>query len=189
MPDKDISLIPTEYGKGKGISQALFSKWGILGIVLVVLSLAVYGGLVFYNKSLKQDLIPLKDRVEELNQQRDKQFEERVKTLDNSLKDLKIILENHIYWSNLFSIISQLTVPQVSFSTLNSNTKSKDNYVSISVAGKTTGYTYLAKQIRSFEQSQLISNVKVGGISLGTAGGIEFLMTINFKEDILTQNE
>jgi len=179
---KEISLIPKEHKK-EGILAIIVSRLGILAIISVILSLSVYGGLNFYKKGLQDDLVSLKNQARELNQQRDKNFEEEVKSLDQTLKDLKIILKNHIFWSKLFSLIEELAVPQVAFSEF-SGSLAKDGPL-IKVLGETSGYTYLAKQIRSLEQHALISAPKVGNISLSTKGGIEFELIINFAKDIL----
>jgi len=119
----------------------------------------------------------LKNQARELNQQRDRDFEEGVKSLDQTLKNLKTILKNHLFWSNLFSLIEEF------FSEF-SGSLAKDGPL-IKVLGETSGYTYLAKQIRSLEQHALISAPKVGNISLSTKGGIEFELIINFAKDIL----
>jgi len=182
MP-QEISLIPKERKERKGLLMLIGSKLGILAMALIILSLLIYGGLTFYKNRLEEDLFLLKTRIEELNQNRDRNFEKEVKSLDQALKNLKIILQNHVYWSNLFSVIEKLVVPQVTFSEFSSKIEKGDSVVSM--AGETSGYTYLAKQIRSFEQHSLISGSKVRNISLGTKGGIEFEMDIIFKRGVL----
>ena len=70
MPE-DIGLIPKGYGKDKVGFKTIFSKIGILLIGLSVLSLIVYGGLFYYNKSLTEKLSELRTQAEEINRQRD----------------------------------------------------------------------------------------------------------------------
>ena len=180
----EISLIPGEYKGKKRIISTLISKWSVLVIILIMLSLLIYGGLIFYKKELEKDLSSFQDVVDELNKKRDKDFEERAMSLDGALKDLKVILKNHVYWSDLFSKLETLTVPEVVFSEFDSALE-KDGSIKTELKGQTAGYTYLAKQIRSFEQEQVISGVEIEKISLGTEGGIEFNMTVIFEKDVL----
>lgn len=182
--EKEISLIPTDY-KGEGVGVApILSKIGILVIVLLILSILAYGGLTFYNKSLNTHFEEVKGQVAELDKQRDKDFEKEIESLDRGLKNLKTVLKNHYYWSNLFSKLEELTVPLVSFSGF-AGQLTEDNLVNVVLAGKTAGYTYLAKQMTSFSQDELVSGVKVSRITLDTKGGVKFDLEINFLKDIL----
>lgn len=180
----DISLIPKDYKEKKIGSETIFSKIGIFVFVLVALSLLIYGGLFFYNKSLGAQIIELQTQIKEAKKQRDVDFEKEAIPLERALRGLKTILKNHFYWSNVFSKFEKLIVPQISFSDFN-GTIEKDGSVNLSLSGKTAGYTYLAKQMVSFSQEELVSDIKVSGIKLGTEGGIEFGLNISFKKDIL----
>ena len=181
----DISLIPKEYKAGFSF-KTIFSKIGTFAAVLVLLGLLVYGGLFLYNKSLKVNLEDLQNQAEELNKKRDVDFEKKVILLEKALGNLKIVLKNHLYWSNLFSELGQLTVPQVSFSDFRGTIES-DGSITLSLKGSVPGYTYLAKQMVSFGQEKLVSNIEASGINLGTQGGIEFTLNVNFLKDILLE--
>ena len=179
----DISLIPKDYKKGLSI-EAIFSKIGIFVFALVIIGLLIYGGLVFYNKSLVKDIKETENKIKELNDQKDKDFEKGAVSLDKALNSLKNILKNHLYWSNVFSKFEKTTVPQVVFSNF-SGSINQDGSVALSLNGKTSGYTYLAKQMVSFGQEKMVSGIELSGISISSQGGIEFVLNINFSKDIL----
>jgi len=181
----EISLIPKNY-KGKTELGTIFSKIGILILVLVIISLSVYAGLFFYEKSLNKQVEKIQSQIEEINKQRDIEFEKETISLEKNLKELKIILKNHLYWSNIFSKIENLVVPQVIFSKLEGDTKS-DGSADLTLEGKTLGYTYLAKQMVSFSQDDMVSNVEVSKINVADQGGIEFNLNINFIKNILSR--
>lgn len=183
MPE-DIGLIPKGYGKEKAGFKTIFSKIGILLIGLLVLSLVVYGSLLYYNKSLTNQLSELQTQTEEINKQRDTEFEGKVISLEAALNSLNKILKNHLYWSNVFSKFESLTLPQVNFSNFSANLKD-DGSVNLTLSGSASGYTYLAKQLVSFSQDELVSNIGLSGISLGTEGGISFGLSVEFLGDIL----
>jgi len=104
--------------------------------------------------------------------------------LDKSLKGLKEILKNHLYWSNLLSKIENLTLSQVNFSKF-SGQLNKNNSVDLIFSGKSPGYSLLAKQMVSFNEDGSVSSLDVSELSLGTKGGIEFELNINLPKDIL----
>lgn len=184
----DISLIPKEYKKTKvGFGRAI-SKIGTIAIILVILALLVYGGLLFYSSKLEENIDSIQAQIKELNQQRDEEFEKEVISVDKTLKNLKTVFKNHLYWSNIFSTIEELTVPEVGFTGFSGNI-SESNSVNISLTGRTSGYTYLAKQMVSFQEDDSISGVTVAGIALSTEGGIEFTLNINFSEGSLLQKK
>ena len=90
----DITLIPKDYKEKIG-AKTIFSKIGILAFVLLILSLLAYGGLFFLKKSLGSQLVDLHGQIEELDGQKDEEFEERVISLEKALESLKTILSNH----------------------------------------------------------------------------------------------
>lgn len=186
MPN-EISLIPKEYKEKAGFG-AVFSKMGILIFVLLIFAILVYGGLFFYGRSLNNQSNELQKNLEDLNKKRDIAFEKEVISLEKTLKSLKTALKNHIYWSALFAKFEKLTVPQVSFSKFNGELKD-DGSPSLLLKGKTSGYSYLAKQMVVLANDPLVSDIKVVGISLGTEGGIDFSLSINFVKDILLKQK
>lgn len=180
----EITLIPKDYKKEKVSLESVFSKAGILVVILIFLSLLVYGGLFFYNRSLSGQLSTLQGQIEEIDKQRDEKFEKEVVSLEKVLKNLKIILKNHFYWTNIFSALENLAVPQLSFSDFSGKVE-VDGSVNLLLKGKTMGYTYLAKQMLSLSQEELVSKIELLGVTLGTEGGLEFSLNVIFLKDIL----
>ncbi|GAF89241.1 unnamed protein product, partial [marine sediment metagenome] len=144
----DLSLIPKDYKAKTGLST-IFPKIGILILVLLILSLLAYGGLFFLKGSLDSQLADLQNQIDELDEQKDEKFEKEVISLEKTLTSLKTILKNHFYWSNLVSKLGSLTVPQITFSSLDGRLE-EDGSISLILDGKSPGYTYLAKQMVSF---------------------------------------
>lgn len=182
MPE--VSLIPKDYKKEKISLESIFSKMGILIVVLVGLGLLGYVGLFFHSKSLNKQLQTLQGEIQKIDEQKDEVFEKEAVSLERVLKNLKTILKSHFYWSSFFSKFENLTVPQVSFSDFN-GALDEDGFLTLMLAGKTSGYTYLAKQMKSFSQERFVSDINVSGINLSTEGGIEFNLNIIFSKDIL----
>jgi len=178
-----ISLIPKDY-KAKTKVKLTFSKAGILIGGLIILSLLFYGGLLVYNRSLDKQLEVIQTHIEEVNKERDIEFEKEVILLEMSLKNLREILKNHLYWSNILSKIENLTLSQMSFSKF-SGQLNEDDSIDLVLGGKTPGYSLLAKQMVSFNENSSVSSLDVSELGLGTEGGIEFELNINLLKNIL----
>ncbi len=186
MPD-EISLIPKEY-KGKTGFGAIFSKAGIFIVVLLVFAILVYAGLFYYNRSLNDQYNEFQKALDDLNTKRDVAFEKEVISLEKTLKNLKTALRGHVYWSALFAKFEKLTVPQISFSKLSAGLQN-DGSPYLTLNGRASNYSSLAKQMAAFANDPLVSDVKISGINLGTEGGIDFSLNINFLKDILQKQK
>lgn len=179
----EISLIPKAQKEKTG-AESIFSKLGIIVLILFVASILIYGGLFFYNKSLESNLYELQQEIKIVDEQRDIEFEKELIPLEKTLKDLKTILKDHLFWSDLLIKFEGLVVPQVTFLDF-SGGLDESGSINLDLNGRTLAYTYLAKQMVSFANENLISDVELSVIKLGTEGGIEFEISINFKKDIL----
>ena len=183
----DVNLLPTEYKRRKEGLKAIFSKTGGITIVLLILSLLLYGGLLFYKSNLNENLENIKTETVVLDQRRDPEMEEVIIALDKKLAVLKDLFEEHLYWSKLFDKIEQLVVPQVSFSQATVNFL--EEKIDTTFSGNASGYTNLARQILSFQEESTVEKVGVSGISLSTERGIDFELSVIFSEDILLNHD
>ncbi len=181
----DVSLIPKE-AKQKFAFKAIFSKIGIFIIILLILSIGAYIALYYYNNSLNVQLEDLKGQVEEVNEQRDIEFEKKVLSLEGTILIFKNIFEDHTYWSNIFSKLEAAIIPQVALTDFN-GIIAKDGSVDLSFDGQTTGYTYLAKQMVSFLNDPMVADLELSGLSLSNEGGIKFGLRVNLLKQVLTK--
>jgi hypothetical protein len=179
----DINLVPREYRRRGETLSAIFSKTGGGILVLLILSLLLYAGLLFYQASLNKNLTSVKNEINLLDQKRDPKTEEAIVNLDRKLSILKDLFESHLYWSNLFGKIEELTVPQVYFS--NAQFNFLETKLTVLFSGNALTYTTLARQILSFQEDPLVEEATVSNLSLATEGGIEFGLAVTFSTDIL----
>lgn len=163
--------------------KGVFSKSGGIVLALLILSLLVYGGLLFYGKKLKTELNDIKQEIADLESRRDKEAEETIIETDKRLNLVEGLFKEHFYWTKLLSKIEELTSPQIYF------TESKFNFlnekVELTFSGNAKTYTALAQQMVSFKEDPLVEKVVVAQISLSQAGGIEFDLSVTFSKSIL----
>lgn len=187
----DVDLIPKEYKRKREEISTIFSKLGGVVLILFILSLLLYGGLLLYQNRVNKNIDTIKEEIsileQEINQTADKETKEGIIALDENLDILKLLFENHLYWSKLFSKIEKLTVPEAYFS--EAKISFLEDKVNLIFSGNVLSYTILAKQMISFQEESSVENVKVSGISLSNEGGINFDLEIIFSKDILLNHE
>lgn len=179
----DVNLIPKGYKKKKLEISTIFSKTGGVILVLIVLSLLLYGGLLIYKGKLNKNLDNVRSEIELLNQKRNPELENAIINLDKKLGILKDLFESHVYWSQLFTAIEELTITQAYFG--NARLTFEDDKVNGIFSGNTLTYTALARQLLSFQEKSFTEKAKVSNISLSNEGGVDFDITVVFSKDIL----
>lgn len=179
----DINLVPREYRRRKERFTKLFSKTGGWVLALLILSLLLYGGLLFYESRLNESLENIDEQIANLDIERDLEIEETMIDLDRKLKVLKGMFESHLYWSKLISKIEEATVSKVYFS--DSNFILEEGGLKVTFPGNALSYTDLARQMVSFQEESAVKSVTVSGIALSEEGGIDFDFKVIFSKDIL----
>lgn len=156
-------------------SQALNKKLVIISALLAALALLAY--FVFYFLSehsrsridvLRQDIA-----IEEQKIQAAKVISENL-NLDQ-LSVFKNLLDNHVYWSQVFPEIERLTLPKISFSEFKGHINDNDKEVILDLSGSSRNFNELAQQVLAFRSSNIFKQVdfstsgaqKEGGIGMG----------------------
>jgi len=192
-----MDLIPRQQKKGnpnnvdaglksRGISidkeesRLLFlsNKWVVLSFCALGLGLIVFGGIKGYDFYLQKNIVKLEQEILNAQNQQNVDMIQKVTYLDKSISTVKDLLKNHIYSSLFFEKLEKLTLPQVQWIgfTLNAQEGTAD------LRGKAASYSYLAKQIVSFQDAKF--EINVSGINL-RGNGVEFSARIKFDPAIL----
>jgi len=178
-----INLVPKEYRKKTFEFSEIFSKIGGIFLILLILSLLLFGGLFFYKKGLNKELSEIKQEILILDQQRTPEIEEKIGNLNEKLKILKEIFNNHLYWSELFTRMENLALKTAYFSDIGMGFLEGELVVDLS--GNALTYTALAQQMLSFQQDSAVKEIKVSNIILGNKSGVDFNLQVKFSKDIL----
>jgi len=178
----EVNLIPKEYKEKKERIGTVFSKTGGIVLVLLILSLLLYGGLLFYQNKLNENLKDIREETINLDQRRDPETEGIIVDLDKKIEAVKGLFENHVYWSELFAKVEALTLPEVYFSGV--NFEFSDN-AKLLLGGNALTYTTIARQMLSFQEDSSVEEVGISGISLSSDGGVDFDLEVIFSKDIL----
>jgi len=155
-----------------------------LGIFLLIVVVAGYVAADFYLTSVEDELASLDEQVMGIEARRDKDAEHDVMTLNSQLSLIGNLLEDHIFWTEGFDTIEDLTVPRLSFISLTADS-SKDE---IAARVRAANHSELAKQVASFFADEAIKDVSVSGITLSPSGQVEASLLITFDKNKFLHN-
>ncbi len=182
---KELSLIPKKYhfSRVQKVRDFSFlkSKYFLVFLVVIFVCLVTIGFLVYKEIVLSKESKNLNDQFQSLNQILDPKSERMAVKLENKLDKISLLSESHIYSSQLFNLLEELTLPEVQFLKLQIDLEKAE----ISLDGQTDSYKSLARQITIFEENKNIKSVVASGIQLGEDGRLKFHLKITFDKIII----
>ena len=154
-------------------------------VFIFIFSLFIYFGLRFgYNNFLDDNLIVLEENISQLSSEVTEEDQERFINFYSQLVNLKTVLEEHPFGSNVFNFLEKNTVITVSFDQANVSITER----TLSLSGQTDSIKTLAQQLAVFEQSPEVERAVLRNISLDI-GRVGFNFTLTFKPDFLINNK
>lgn len=172
-----INLVPEGFRQKK---EKTSKKLVVIPLVLIIATAIVCAGFFSYKKTLSNRSSNLDNEIGQINQKISQKLDTEVISFQKHLNNLKKMLDDHIYCSNVFSLIERKTVPTVSFESFNGDISSKN----IQLKGKAISFSSLAKQVVAFKESEEISKVDFSSANIGTDGGISFDISLFLKQEI-----
>ena len=148
-------------------------------VLILVIVLILYGGLLFYNRTLKIRVQEMDAAFVSFNQARDKSQENRVTEVQSKLSQARVLLEEHALWSKGFKKIQQLTLPSVQFESLVASLPElKFEFRAIA-----PNLTSIAKQGANFLAEESVRDMSINQIKILTTGKTEFIIKLTFDRD------
>lgn len=184
----EISLLPKEYA-------AVASPIPKGGRILIAFSTLIFfgalfgwGGLYFYKTQLQKQTNENEAKVEGIKNTslKDKEGQiNKIKEASEKLNNFKGVLDSHIYTSNVFTAIENLTLKTVYFSELDLDSKK----AILELKGVADSYDTFAKQFSHLKnQTETIRKIDVESVSL-TKNGIEFSFIIDLDRKLLLKQK
>jgi hypothetical protein len=188
----DIKLMPEKYKKrvrvGGELKQSLLgffhtkvNLWLILSSVLLIIVILICFGLWGYKISLNKNKKMLFARFEELQSQRDLDLEASFMELKERIGNFKDILGKRIYSLNIFKMLEELTLPQVQYTSFNTDL----NQLTVILKTEAANYNTLAKQVFVFKEDSRIKKVEFSVINLGKGGWVSSDLELELNPDFL----
>ncbi|MEK9157641.1 MAG: hypothetical protein AAB638_00450, partial [Patescibacteria group bacterium] len=115
MADKGgLQLLP-ETRKRIDVNVPGENRTVYIGVALIVLVLAVYGGLWWYSQNLNTKIAEADNQLLALEKGRDKKAEQSLITLSKQIGITNQLIKSHTYWSAGFSRIESALQTNVQF--------------------------------------------------------------------------
>ncbi|OHB19033.1 MAG: hypothetical protein A3F96_00205 [Parcubacteria group bacterium RIFCSPLOWO2_12_FULL_40_10] len=152
------------------------NMWPVLSVLIIIL--ALYGGLLFYNQTLKAKVQNLDATLINFNSGRNRREEDRINEVNTKLSQAQSLLGGHIFWSRGFQKIQQLTLPSVRFIYITASVgELKFEFRAIA-----PNLTAVAKQGANFLADDSIQDISINQIKVLTNGQTEFGIKLTFND-------
>ena len=149
------------------------------GFWVLIIVLALYGGLFFYNQTLIGKVQELDAALVSFNQARDKVQEERVSDVNSKLLQARVLLDEHVFWSKGFKKIQQLVLPSIQFDSLTASLPE----LKFEFRATAPNLTSIAKQGANFLADESVQDISVNQIKTLTTGRTEFVINLTFDRE------
>jgi len=129
----------------------------------------------------KNQIADYKIKIEEVGTEEQKQYETEIIAYQKRIKDYLIIIKEHEFSSNAFSLLEKLTLPNVWFNKFSMIAKND----SVALTGETDSMESLSKQISYFEKSEYIEKISLLNSTMQMNGKLGFNLNIVLKPELL----
>lgn len=166
---------------GRNLEEA---RWPvILAVLILVLALLTWAGFFFYHKSLQKQKDSLNKRADEIYTSNNKEMTAKILDLEKDLKQVKKLLDAHVYPSRALKFLEDYTLPNAQLLDFSLDVSSGV----ITGSGLAQTYAVLAKQILLLEKQEEIKSVKISNVSLDQLGGVGFSIEIVLNKNFLNK--
>ncbi|OIO52679.1 MAG: hypothetical protein CO003_00630 [Candidatus Portnoybacteria bacterium CG_4_8_14_3_um_filter_44_15] len=174
-------------GLSKGVSENI-SKLGKditlkggflfgLSLMFLIVAILLYLGLWGYKMSLDKQKDGLAQKISELNQTRDVEFENNLMDLKDKIEGLKNILNNQVYSSGIFTLIEDLVVPQVRFASFNGDLAQ----MTVNLETLAINVDSLVKQMVVFKNDGRVEKATFNSVGTDNSGQINSTIELQLK--------
>ena len=151
--------------------------------VVLILEIGLFAAFFLMNRTTQAKYESVKLENSELQTELSEKQPDLVeaKALQAQLKNLRSLVEGHVYWSSFFDELSKHTLSRTQFMSLTGSLDGK-----IHLEGRVGSYADLGKMLLGLSTSTKISNVKLlsANPSTGQAAGFNFSLDFNIEPDL-----
>lgn len=186
MPE--INLLKNELQGRPGSSLGRASTPATYIIIgLLVLEGLGYGGLMLYQRQLVKYINETDQRAAKVNAEIGQIDQERQEAISfqSRLKNLQILLDNHLFWSSLFAELEKSTYKPAVYKDFQANPGENK----MTITGTIPTYTDLGKFLLGLKTSPKILDVALqsSGQKDSIGGGYSFVVEVVFDPKLLSK--
>jgi len=177
-----IDMLPEDIERRR---KARFRNISIIVLVsLIALSGGAGFGIYYYKGNLELELDGLQQETVQVNTEI-KKYEadlEQALIAQKQLDNLERLLNDRLYWTNLFVELGRITIPDVFFTGFSCDLESRQ----VSLPAKARDYHSLARQLKAWEEEDILEFIEVSSATLETDDGQAF---VSFDSNLLFKTE
>jgi len=152
----------------------------ILSIIFLVIAIGIYIAALFYQNYLNKSIADWDNKTKELSKEISVNDRNEVLAFYSQLFNLKTLLSQHVYSTNIFSRLELITHPQVMFTNFSYNYKTSQ----IKLEGNAKDLNVLAQQLLAFYKTTDFKKINISDIR-STPDNINFSLEINFDPNFI----
>jgi hypothetical protein len=175
IPHEAVSATQGRSRGGGGLSELFL----LVSIILFIISAALGGGVFLYSQYLQTSN---QNKLSELNSAQnafDPTLIQQLTRLDTRMNTAQTLLNAHLAPSQLFTILDQSTVQDISFNSLTYDA-SNPQQIMLTMTGTAGSVNSIALQAQIFSQSNVITdpifsniNAQQGGVNFDFTGSVD----------------
>ncbi len=161
------------------------NKLLILGFLISLVLCGAAAGVSIYKKSLETKLGDTLNSIQQLETQRDKTAEKKIKTLSSQIRVIKEALLGHSYWTQGFTRIENAAKNEVRIVSMNVNTVEGK----MALEAIAPSYTLVARQIAALVADDGFTDIQLTKAGVDTGNQIKFVLAIRFDPSKLIKKK
>jgi hypothetical protein len=161
----------------------------LIATLLVVISGLAAGGLYFYKVSLLKIQDSRSNSLSIIRNNFEEQTIIELRSFSERMKAAKSILEEHVVLSPLFSLLSEITIPQVQYNSFSH--ESADKVLTVKLDGVALDYRSIALQADMFNdpRSKFFKNVLFSNLKKDLDGNVKFNLEFDVDPSLLSYQD
>lgn len=182
----NVNLIPEDQAQKPSLAK--YSNMGL--ILAIVIVAAVVGGMFIYQRVLivREEKIQKEIQQVQFEQEQYADVAAEAGTLQKQLSGLKSLLDNHVYWSELFWQLEETSLPDTVVTSMQA-----DESGSVAMTGLSGSYGNLAKQIVAYMTSPFFTGYTLGSASLVAdadgSSSVEYNLDLTIEKSALQKTD
>ena len=161
------------------------NKLLIIGFLISLLLCGVAAAANIYKKSQETKLADTLNSIQQLETQRDKDAEKKIKTLSSQIRVIKDALLGHSYWTQGFTRIENAAKNEVRLVSMNVNTVEGK----MSIEALAPSYTLVARQIAALVADDGFTDIQLTKAGIDTNNQIKFVLAVKFDPNKLIKKK
>lgn len=165
-------------------TRAVYQQGALFFVLTLIIFLGfavVSAGLGVYKRSLDGTKKQWESKIENQKKQLQVNTIDRLFAISDELTATRELLSSHVYTSNVFAFLQEVTHPQVQFLSFTFSRDAKK----IDLTAAASSYRTVAEQISFLEGHPQVEQVDFGGLTSGDKGLVNFNLAIIFKPSLL----